>query len=58
MPRLVVFFLIAAWMAVSGAPTRAAGPAGHDASAHEPFLLSMPDLSSPRATLNALLTAN
>ena len=56
MPRLVVFLLIAAWMAVSGAPTRAAGPAGHDASAHEPFLLSMPDLSSPRATLNALLT--
>jgi MscS family membrane protein len=51
MPRLVVSIVIAALLAWLGS----AGPARAD-DPHTPYLLSMPDLSSPRATLRTLLT--
>lgn len=53
MPYPVVFLVTILWMALFGAmvPARAADPPGH-----LPFLLSMPDVSSPRATLDALLS--
>lgn len=57
MPRSVVCLMITVWMMLCGAPmpARAADPtAGRPG--HAPFLLSLPDLSSPRATIDALLS--
>lgn len=57
MPRSLLLLVITAWAVLCGAavPARAADRSAN-LPGHEPFLLSQPDLSSPRATLHALLS--
>lgn len=52
MSRQLASIVLACWVAISGASAAALTA---DAPGQEPYLLSMPDLSSPRATLSALL---